>query len=223
MEQRGNFLWHRSSENVAGHQLLEIMNEHTFEPPSQVQSGKTESQAESPAQTIPAETEKIKAVIKDEAAQTGVKIKEEATVAVGHLKEAGRSFAQTQAQALASKLGEYAGAVTSLREKLNESSEPNLLAGPAETAAQQLGSLSDFLKGASPEEILQGVERLAHKKPELFYGGLFMAGLMVARFLKASGSRAEAATKSLSSATINNPAESHRALSGSTPFNPSNL
>ena len=141
-------------------------------------------------QTVKSEAEKIAATVKKEAGETAAKVKQEAKTVVGNLKESGLRFAETQKTALSGKAGEIAGAVKALCTKLQESDEPNLLTGPALSAEAQLSKLSRFLQDASPAEVFEGVERLARRKPELFYGSLFLTGLVASRFLKASGSRA---------------------------------
>lgn len=167
------------------------------------------------------EAEKLKTAVKEEAGETAVKIKEEAKVAVSHLKEAGLRYAENQKEALSGKAGEYASAVSALCEKLSNTAEPNLLLGPAQSAAGQLKSLSQYLKESDPAEILRGVERMAKQKPELFFGGLFLAGLLTSRFLKASGTRATeqariGARKHMPAAVRDSSAAS------TTYFNPSN-
>ncbi|MES2466400.1 MAG: hypothetical protein V4675_03775 [Verrucomicrobiota bacterium] len=193
---------------------LNIMNSN-LPPP-------TGSEETEPLQTVKAEAEKVKTAVKEQAEQTAVKIKDEAEAASGHLKDAGKRFAESQKTALAEKAGELAGAVTALSEKLQQAEEPNLLAGPAQSFAQELTTLAQFLKRSNPEQILHGVENLARRKPELVYGGLFLTGLLAARFLKASGSRAaEKLREDRRKNLPRNDAGSTR--SGATYFNPSNV
>ncbi len=166
--------------------------------------------------------EKIKSTVKQEAAETGFKIKDEAKAASGHLKEAGKRFAESQKTALSGKTGELAQAVTALCDKLQQGGEPNLLAGPAQSCAAQLTTLSRYLKESNPEQILHGVESLARRRPELVFGGLFLTGLLTARFLKASGTRA--AEKAREDHRQHLPrTESDPSQPGATYFNPSML
>lgn len=181
-----------------------------------------DSEKNEPLQTVKAEAEKVKTAVKEQAEETVVKIKDEAKAASGHLKDAGKRFAVSQKTALSEKASELAGAVTALSEKLQQAEEPNLLAGPAQSVAQELTTLAQFLKRSNPEQILHGVENLARRKPELVFGGLFLTGLLAARFLKASGSRAAAKCKEdLRKNLPRNDAGQNRP--GATYFNPSDV
>lgn len=139
---------------------------------------------------LKSEGEKLKSAVVSEASETGSKIKEEAKAAVGNLREAGMRYAATGKDTLSQKAREYADAVGAVSNKLSESGEPNLLAGPAEAAAERLNRLSHYLKDSDPRKLMHDLNSLARSKPELFFGGLFIAGLIGARFIKASGSRA---------------------------------
>jgi hypothetical protein len=166
--------------------------------------------------------EKIKSTVKEEAAETGLKIKDEAKAASGHLKEAGKRFAESQITSLSGKTGELAQAVTALSSKLQQGEQPNLLAGPAESCAAQLTTLSRYLNNSNPEQILHGVENLARRRPELVFGGLFLTGLLTARFLKASGTRAAEKAKEDHRQRLPR-MESDPSRPGATYFNPSNV
>ena len=171
---------------------------------------------------VKAEAEIIKGAVKEQAGETAVKIKEEAMAASGHLKEAGKRFAETQKTALSEKASELSGAMTALSDKLQQAEEPNLLAGPAQSFARQLTTLSGFLQRSNPSEILQGVEKLARQRPELVFGGMFLTGLLTARFLKASGSCAADKAREEQRQLLPR-IESSSPKIGGTYFNPSNL
>lgn len=142
--------------------------------------------------SVKTEAGKVKSAVLREADDTGTKLKQEAKAAVGSLRETGARYAASQMEILAQKAGEYAGAASAAADRLREgekTGETNLLAGPAEAAAGQLSRLSRYLRDSDPAEIMRGINDLARRKPELFFGGLFLAGLIGARFLKASGKR----------------------------------
>lgn len=143
-------------------------------------------------ENVKTEADKVKGTVMREAGETGDTLKQEARAAVGSLREAGTRYAASQKDVLAQKADEYAGAASAAAVRLREGEkggEANLLTGPAEAAAEQLGRLSRYLKDSDPAEIMKGINDLARRKPELFFGGLFLAGLIGARFLKASGKR----------------------------------
>lgn len=112
-------------------------------------------------------------------------IKSAAQSAVREAQETGQSFVKNQKESLAGRFSEYANAVQSMSEKLR-GDEDNILAGPAEKAAGSLSRISDYLREKEPAELLDDLESLARRKPELVFGGLFVVGFAAARFFKAS-------------------------------------
>ena len=112
-------------------------------------------------------------------------IKSAAQSAVREAQETGQSFVKNQKESLAGRFSEYANAVQSMSEKLR-GDEDNILAGPAEKAAGSLSRSSDYLREKEPAELLDDLESLARRKPELVFGGLFVVGFAAARFFKAS-------------------------------------
>lgn len=112
-------------------------------------------------------------------------IKSAAQSAVREAQETGQSFVKNQKESLAGRFSEYANAVQSMSEKLR-GDEDNILAGPAEKAAGSLNRISDYLREKEPAELLDDLESLARRKPELVFGGLFVVGFAAARFFKAS-------------------------------------
>jgi hypothetical protein len=55
-----------------------------------------------------------------------------------------------------------------------------------ENAAAQLERFSNHLKDRNLDELVDDAQRLARQQPALFIGSSFAAGLLAARFLKAS-------------------------------------
>ena len=100
-------------------------------------------------------------------------------------REAGRTFIHNQQGMLAERLGEYAEAARAASERL-QGDEGNRLAKPAERAAEGLERLSSYLRDKEPADLMDDLERFARRRPEVVFGGLFIAGLAAARFLKAS-------------------------------------
>src|SRR6187402_1840215 len=83
-----------------------------------------------PLEAVKAEAAKLNLAVLEQAEDPVVKIKDEAKAASGHLKNAGRRFAESQKAVLSEKAGELAGAVTALSDKLQQAEEPNMLSGP---------------------------------------------------------------------------------------------
>ena len=51
--------------------------------------------------------------------------------------------------------------------------------------------MTGYLRERDLEGLLEDVEQFARRRPEVFLAGTFLAGLLLARFLKSSGERAE--------------------------------
>ena len=82
----------------------------------------------------------------------------------------------------------YAEAVRAASERLRNE-EGNVLADPAQKAAEQLERMSSYLREKEPADFLDDLESFARRKPEVVFGALFVVGLAAARFFKASRRR----------------------------------
>jgi hypothetical protein len=131
------------------------------------------------------ELEKLKGSARKEGSAAVDQIKSAAQSAVRNAQDTGQNFVKSQKENLANRFSEYAQAVQSMSEKLR-GDEDNILAVPAEKAAGNLNRISDYLREKEPAELLDDLESLARRKPELVFGGLFVIGFAAARFFKAS-------------------------------------
>jgi hypothetical protein len=84
-------------------------------------------------------------------------IKSVAESAVRNAQETGQSLINNQKENLANRFSEYAKAIE-----------------------------TDYVREKQPAELLDDLESLASRKPELVFGGLFVVGFAAARFFKAS-------------------------------------
>lgn len=133
------------------------------------------------------EASQLKSNLSNEVSRTGEKIKQEAKGAMEHLQEAGRRYAMSQKDTLSEKVSECSQALGAAARRLEESGDSNPLAAPAESLARQLDKFSGYLKNAGTRDLLEELSHTARRRPELVFGSLFLAGLVGARFLKASG------------------------------------
>jgi hypothetical protein len=111
--------------------------------------------------------------------------KEGATQAIESAKEAGSDFIQEQKEKLAETIEEYTHAVKAACDSL-DAEEDNPLSGPAHRASRQLERASRYLRSKQPTDILHDLSDFARRRPELVFGGMFVAGMASVRFLKAS-------------------------------------
>jgi hypothetical protein len=144
-----------------------------------------------PARQLKAEASReLESLKQSAAAQTReatAKLKVEAQHLLEEAQDVGSNMLSTQKSALVNKMHQYQEAVQAAAETLRGENE-NILAGPAESAAHYLGRVCNYLDNHDPKELLHEMEGIARRRPELIFGGLFVAGFAVSRFLKASRS-----------------------------------
>lgn len=127
----------------------------------------------------------MKTAAKEQLGQTGTDLKHGAQEALHAAKEAGTDFVIDQKKRLTARIDEFTDAMRAASESLKVDAS-NPLAGPAEKASRQLERAADYLRHHSPGDFLDDLGTLARRRPEVFFGGLFILGLATARFLKAS-------------------------------------
>ena len=165
------------------------MNETNISPTGPRES--TSAPASGPTETsrivdeARSEMEKLKESARKEGSAAVDQIKSATQSAVRTAQETGQGFVKSQKENLASRFSEYAKAVESISERLHKDND-NILAAPADKAVGSLNQISDYLRDKEPAEVLNDLESLARRKPELVFGGLFVLGFAAARFLKAS-------------------------------------
>jgi hypothetical protein len=86
----------------------------------------------------------------------------------------------------ADRLGSLAGALREAGRKLNEGEQSGDFGRYADRAAQQVERLSTYLRDNDLRGFVRDTEDFARRRPEVFLGGALLAGLALARFLKAS-------------------------------------
>ena len=90
-----------------------------------------------------------------------------------------------QKSALVDKFDEYKGAILAASDKL-ESEDDTVAANKIRKVAKGLDNLSGYLRDTDPSDLYDEAGRIARKHPEIVFGGLFIAGLGLARFMKSS-------------------------------------
>jgi hypothetical protein len=150
--------------------------------------GTAQGAAQQAAQTAQVQLEKLKGTAREQGSAALEEVKTAAQSAAREAQEAGRDFVHEQKEKLAQKVDEYAEAVRAASERLR-SEEGNVLATPAQKAAEQLGRVSSYLRDKEPGDALDDLESFARRKPEVVFGAFFAVGLAAARFFKASRKR----------------------------------
>jgi hypothetical protein len=139
-------------------------------------------QATAPPPAAPAT---VQTVVRQQVHDTTAALKEGATEAMDTAKEAASSLLTEQKGKLADTLASYGSALKAAGDHLAEDGQ-NPLVQPARRAARQLEKASTYLREKSRADLVRDLSRFARSNPEWVFGGLFVAGLAAARFLKAS-------------------------------------
>lgn len=88
----------------------------------------------------------------------------------------------------AGRLGGLAGALREAGEKLDQQDEYSL-GRFAVGAADRVDRVALYLRNRPMTGVVRDAETFARRRPDLFLGGSFLAGLLLARFLKASSQK----------------------------------
>ncbi len=139
-----------------------------------------------------------KQTIKDAARQTVSQIKTAATDTAGRVRDQASEMAAQQKTGVADRIGGYSSAVHKTAESL-EGEDPNI-AWLTHRAADRLSGIAEYVRHRDLTELKSDAEALARRHPAAFFGGLFVAGLVVGNLLKATG-RAAATSSPASNPT----------------------
>ena len=129
--------------------------------------------------------------VKEAARHTGDQFKEQAQSAAETLRQQGEGFFHEQKSKAASELTTLSSAIRSAADRLRSDDESHA-ARYAEMAADKLEGAAQVLGEQDLGSLAREVEQAARRRPELFLGGMFLAGLGISRFLKASRQESDA-------------------------------
>jgi len=123
---------------------------------------------------------------KEQAKGLANEAKDQVKQVAGQARDHVQELVGQQKDQAANKLGSLAGALREAANKLNEGEESGDFGRYADQAAQQVDKLSTYLRDNDLSGFVRDTENFARRRPDLFLGTTFLAGLMLARFLKAS-------------------------------------
>jgi len=92
-----------------------------------------------------------------------------------------------QKDQVADRLGGVAGTIRDVANRLQEENQG--VGQYATRAADQVDRLSHYLRDRDLNTFFRDTETFARRHPDVFLGGTFLAGLLLARFLKSSSDR----------------------------------
>lgn len=112
--------------------------------------------------------------------------KEQAKDVANQARDHVQTLVGEQKNQAADRLHSLADALREAGRKLNEGQQAGDFGQYADRAAQQVERLSGYLRDRELRDFVRDTETFARRRPEVFLGGTLIAGLMLARFLKAS-------------------------------------
>jgi gas vesicle protein len=125
---------------------------------------------------------------RDQFRGAGEQIRESAQSTAEEVRRQGAGFVQDRKAQAADQLKSFSSAIRSAADRLHEENDHNL-AAYAEATAERVESAARYLSERDFSRITDDVESFARRQPELFLGGMFLTGLGLSRFLKASRQR----------------------------------
>jgi hypothetical protein len=104
------------------------------------------------------------------------------------LQQKGAAYVARQKDCLAEEVSHVGAAVREAGRKLHDEGDDRV-ASYVDQAAAGIEGVGSYLRDRDAGALCDDFETLARRRPEIVYGGLFLAGLGLARFLKASRRR----------------------------------
>lgn len=161
--------------------------------------GSTGSAAYGSSYNPATDAEPIKSTVQDTVQQvqdTAGQVAEQAQDTAGKVIDQVKSTATNRLEDQKNKAAEGVASVAqAIHEAGRNMDDSSPIAEYANKAAQYLEGVSNHLQARDLRTLLTEVEHFARRQPTLFIGGGLLLGMLGARFLKSSGSAAEAAAQ----------------------------
>jgi hypothetical protein len=123
--------------------------------------------------------------LKTAATEKARKLRDAAAASFNRAKEESARIAAEKKSSAADRFGGYGSAIHDTARDLEEK-DPNL-AWLTHRAADRIEGVAHYIRSRDLRELKTDAEDLARRHPLAFFGGLFVAGLVVGNLLKASG------------------------------------
>lgn len=125
------------------------------------------------------------------AREAAAKVKEVATNTAAKAKDQAAHYASEKKEEAAGRLGGYSSAIHDSARSLEEK-DPNI-AWFTHRAADKLQGVADYMRGRDLGGLRTDAEGIARRHPAAFFGGMFLAGLILGNVVKASRRKLDAA------------------------------
>jgi hypothetical protein len=126
----------------------------------------------------------------DAARSVASEAKQQTAQLAAEAKQQVESLITDQKRRTAERLGGLAGSLHEAADRFGTDDVSGLVGRYAHRAADQVESMSSYVRTAEFESFVRDTGQLARRRPELFIGAAFVAGLLAARFIKASSGNA---------------------------------
>lgn len=122
--------------------------------------------------------------LKTAAAEKARQLRDAATSSFARAKEETARLATEKKSAAADRVGGYSSAIHETARNFEEK-DPNI-AWLAHRTADRVEQVADYIRSRDLPALKADAEDLARRHPAAFFGGLFLAGIVVGNLLKAS-------------------------------------
>jgi hypothetical protein len=127
----------------------------------------------------------IKEQVLEQARHTGEQAKAQARTMVETAKDKAREYADEKQSYVASEANHVAAAARAASQTLRDKGDEGI-AGYVDTVADQADRMAGYLDQRDVFGLINDARNFGRRHPEVFLGGMFLGGLALARFLKAS-------------------------------------
>jgi len=118
----------------------------------------------------------------ESARQKTEQLREAAVERVQHVGEETRQSLDRGKQEVAQRLRRVGSSLQSMSSDLSQ--DDRQVSQYAEKLRTRIDSAADYVESATLDNVVSDIEQFARRKPSVFLGGAFIAGLAAARFLK---------------------------------------
>ena len=130
-----------------------------------------------------------KTKIAQTARETAANVKAAASNTAARAKEEAERVASEKKEFAASRLGDFSSAIHDSASSLEEK-DPNI-AWFTHRAADKLQGVADYMRNRDFADLRRDVEGVARRHPAAFFGGMFVAGLILGNVVKASSRKTD--------------------------------
>jgi len=156
----------------------------------------------------------LKTEVKETLRETKDKIKARTKEMAAEARERGEEYVRENKERAADRIGGVSQSIRQTADRFEQEKDPNI-AHYTRLVADKLEQAAGYIRERDLNQLKHDGEDLARRHPAVIFGGLFVAGLAAARFLKASADR-EHASRSASSSEFAGTEEETAAAYSST-------